>query len=154
VSLYERPVDVPGVSLAADHTYLYIQDPSGAETVEAGPSYTGTGLGFGSLVGTVSSPPGNGLGSGANATNPSLASNSQVGFAYTGSFACIDAQEIDAIVDGYNNGAIYNPVPALGPGYNSNSFTYTLLLDVGLSNYFGAPGFTPGWGYVVPGLHQ
>jgi hypothetical protein len=153
VSLYDRPVDVPGVSLVANHTYLYTQDSSGVETVEGGPNYQG--LGFGNLVGTVALP-GQGLGSGANVTNPSLPSNKQVGPAYTGSFACTDATEIDAIVAKYNQGGSqvsYNPVPALGPGYNSNSFTYTLLVDVGLSTYFGSPTAAPGWGYLIPGFH-
>jgi hypothetical protein len=44
--------------------------------------------------------------------------------------------------------------------YNSNSFTFTLLQDVGLSNYFGDIGHYGalfglpyhGWGLTVPGL--
>jgi hypothetical protein len=43
--------------------------------------------------------------------------------------------------------------------YNSNSFTYTLLQDFNLLNYFlpgwksGLPISAPGWGNTVPGLN-
>ena len=38
-------------------------------------------------------------------------------------------------------------------GYNSNSFAYTLLNNVGLGSFFGSPHLVAlGWGQVVPGL--
>jgi hypothetical protein len=48
----------------------------------------------------------------------------------------------------------YRPIPKSGSGYaNSNSFTFTLLSDVGLTaSYWQPSGWTPGWGIYVPGL--
>jgi hypothetical protein len=66
-------------------------------------------------------------------------------------------------VAGYENSgheAIYDPSAIAG--YNSNSFTFTLLTQMGLANYFGTPGgplptngnflALPGWNQSVPFL--
>jgi RHS repeat-associated protein len=160
ISLDERPVGGIAGAVGADHTYLYLQGPAsllpsqGSETVEGGPDFSaGAPIFYGYLMGFVSNPPG---GPTALAgTLPGGSGNKQVGQAYTGANACGDIATIAAAVSKYDNSgnwAIYNPTPALGPGYNSNSFTFTLLQDAGLSTSFGSTGFTPGWGYTVPGL--
>jgi hypothetical protein len=72
---------------------------------------------------------------------------------------CADVIKLIALIGLYNSGskAPYRPIP--GNGYwNSNSFTYTLLYDIGLvnpngGNIFPQPaGWNPGWGKLVPGL--
>lgn len=65
----------------------------------------------------------------------------------------IDACNMDPV----RYGAL--PFRAFGT-YNSNSFTYTLLSDVHLQNYFGNFSHLPfllglpypGWGLTVPGI--
>jgi RHS repeat-associated protein len=159
VSLWERPVSAaPGF----DHTYLDVIDASGNFTVEGGP--TGPGI-FGYLVGTVAEV---GIGQPLGNTNPGGPGNTEIGPAYTGPNACLDAQSIVADAENYNasgNWVKYNPVAGVGIGpigivllgtlgYNSNSFASTLVNQVGLTNYFGFSGniSTPGWGLTVPGL--
>jgi hypothetical protein len=162
ISLETRPV-AGAVGSIADRTYIFLQGPASlfgitsnlppTETVEGGPTTAGC---CGYLYGFVSNPPG-----GSNAlpgTLPGGPRNAQIGSSYTGSNACSDIQAITVAVSSYNSSgslAIYNPVPALGPGYNSNSFTVTLLNDVNLENYFGQTvvPLTPGWGQIVPGLN-
>ena len=37
--------------------------------------------------------------------------------------------------------------------FNSNSFTYTLLADIGIAQIFSSViGWSPGWGFIVPGM--
>ena len=53
----------------------------------------------------------------------------------------------------YNYGPMvtYNFLAILG--WNSNSFTFTLLQDTGLLDWFeNPPGWNPGWGKPVSGL--
>ena len=151
-------------AINADHTYIYLQGPASlfgvtasvfpAETIEGGPTTPGC---CGYLYGFISNPPG-----GPNAlpgTLPGSSGNVQVGQAYTGPNACNDIAAITTDVSQYDtsgNWAIYNPVPVIGPGYNSNSFTFTLLNGVNLANFFGLNPLsppTPGWGQTVPGLN-
>jgi hypothetical protein len=48
----------------------------------------------------------------------------------------------------------YAPLANGTTTFNSNSFTYTLLWDIGLGKTFTPyVGWAPGWGYLVPGLH-
>jgi hypothetical protein len=77
----------------------------------------------------------------------------------TGADICRDISVLLNAIGSYNSGALapYKPIPGKG-FYNSNSFTYTLLNDVGLTNPSGSdifpqpPGWNPGWGKIVPGL--
>jgi RHS repeat-associated protein len=148
ISLYERPVGVPIVGAFADHTYLYIQNSSGRETIEGGPDLVEVPLGY--LIGTVSNPPGNGL----RGTNPFGSGNRQVGTPYAASLACDLARRIERAESTYNTSGVWAKYDATAiGGYNSNSFTYSLLYIAGLSGFFGPnPGWTPGWGQLVPGL--
>ena len=80
---------------------------------------------------------------------------------YSGSNACADFAKLLSLVTAYNDGSkVTYSFLAVG-GYNSNSFTYTLLTQLGLSSYFGPPGgpqpggaflVLPGWNKTVPGL--
>jgi hypothetical protein len=97
--------------------------------------------------------PGTGYGSNKNnASNP--ATNREIGSPYTGANACLDIVDLLEAIANYNDSkqVPYMAVPIPSISYNSNSFTSTLLNDVGLS--FGSPGVAPGWGplYSVPGL--
>ena len=132
------------------------------EDFEGGP-YPSSALIGGKLLGTIAAP-GQGLaGFGANdATGPGLPSNFEVGDPFTGPGACLDVSLLFNLVESYNNNG--HPVTydftAIG-GYNSNSFAYTLDVQLGLLNYFGNPGgplpgggilLIPGWGKLVLGL--
>ena len=159
ISLWERPAG--GKHRPWKHTYIVIDDPqlqqsgyAGNELIlQAGPSNNFPA--FGTLTPQIVLP-GTGFGSNkGNASNPSAAGNTEIGTPYTGAYACVDIIEMLDAIDNYEStgGVPYfaSPPPFVGL-YNSNSFTSTLLSDVGLS--FGNPGFAPGWGplYSVPGL--
>jgi hypothetical protein len=67
--------------------------------------------------------------------------------------------EVNALLDNVNSymggqQAPYAPLPNGKTTYNSNSFSYTLMDNAGLSFYTPqlALGWTPGWGQLVPGL--
>jgi RHS repeat-associated protein len=165
VSLYERPVIVNGVTVA-EHTYIDLTvQISGVATVnflcEGGPSNpNGSGTLQGGCVSAVNSIATKGP------SGPGLPGNVQVGNTYTGADACDDVSEILGAVNLYQQNGVFAPYrPIIGPmspyGYNSNSYSFTLLDDVGLAGYypsglpsswFGWPPNTPGWGKVVPGL--
>jgi hypothetical protein len=167
IELYSRPAFInhnPG-----KHTYLLVDDPdlislgysSDELMLEGGPS---NNLPFGgSLIG-VYNPPGQGLAAGKSiASDPSLPTNHEVGSAYTGANACSDIAGLLTEIKSYDQSPV--PYAALPFGvfgtYNSNSFTSTLLGDIGLSTYFGnLPHIPvllglpyPGWGLSVPGLN-
>jgi len=57
-------------------------------------------------------------------------------------------------VGAYDNGGNYAPYKGTASSgyYNSNSYAFTLLQDIGLGSYFGTPSLAPGWGKTVPGL--
>jgi hypothetical protein len=86
-------------------------------------------------------------------TNPASPTNYEIGSPYTGAAACGDMSGLEIAAELYNDGP-KAPYTFLGLiGYNSNSFTYTLLNQLGLLNAFGPPpGWNPGWGKLVPGL--
>jgi RHS repeat-associated protein len=167
IELYSRPAFVnhnPG-----KHTYILVDDPdlialgytSNELMLEGRPS---NNLPFGgSLVGNYN-PPGQGLASGKSiASDPSLPTNHEIGSAYDGANACSDITGMLTEIQSYNNSPVpYAALPFRIFGtYNSNSFTFTLLTDVGLSSYFGnIPRHSylaglpyPGWGLSVPGLN-
>jgi RHS repeat-associated protein len=160
ISLETRPVGGIAGSIA-DHTYLYLQGPASlfgatsnltpTETVEGGPTTAGC---CGYLYGFVSNAP-----RGPNAlpgTLPGGSGNAQISQSYAASNACNDIQAIRTAVSNYDSSghlAVYFPIPELF-GYNSNSFTFTLLNDVNLASWFGQNvPLTPGWGKLVPGLN-
>jgi hypothetical protein len=166
ISLWERPV--PTANGPGWHTYISVFDSSSPTPVadfEAGP-VPGWNFVNGTLTGVIA-PPGQGLAgapssAGGDATGPGLPNNYEVGTIYSGPNACQDIDELDAWVANYNDGpkVKYNFAAGLG-GYNSNSFTYTLVSQLGLLNYFGTPGgpkpgggflLLPGWNMLVPRL--
>jgi hypothetical protein len=62
--------------------------------------------------------------------------------------------QLQADVQGYNSGSLVNyaPLPNGTTTFNSNSFTFTLLNQAGLSAALAqATGWSPGWGQLVPG---
>jgi hypothetical protein len=161
ISLDERPV--PNVNgTPADHTYLTVTNSSWGNNgllIEGGP--TGNPV-LSSLWGYDTQAPGQGLGAGtANASDPSLPSNVQIGSTYSGAAACGAVQYLMNQVNRYDSGnlAAYNFLAAPGT-YNSNSFIYTLLFDLNSPAYgsvlsaFGTtvPPWVPGWEKLVPGL--
>ena len=160
----DRPV--PSSNSSAYHSYLVVtdsdwtSDPTGL-LIEGGP------LGnfvLSSLWGYDTQAPGSGLGAGTPiASDPTLTSNHQAGTTYSGGVACGAVQFLLTQVHNYDTGylAAYSAVPILPGTYNSNSFTSTLLRDLGASPYYSSVlgsfgsavfGWVPGWGLMVPGL--
>jgi RHS repeat-associated protein len=150
ISLYEREAGFKGSP--GDHTYLLINDPNDpfvaaqGNILEGGPQFPGWKIwaNYGSLIG-LDQPVGVGNLPGTNpSTNVFLGSDA-------GSFACAVIPELMSLVQAYDFGpkVTYHP---LG-WFNSNSFTYTLLNDIGLSTFFALPiNWVPGWGQTVQGL--
>ena len=84
-----------------------------------------------------------------------------MGNPYTGANACGDIAALYSLVAGYSAGPLADCGFSAIRGYNSNSFTYTLVSQVGLLGNFGTPGgplpnggllTLPGWNQIVPGL--
>jgi hypothetical protein len=72
--------------------------------------------------------------------NSQLPNNYEVGRVYAVLNACANIDELYNLVDSYNSGSMVTcDFYAIG-GYNSNSFSYTFLSQIGLLNYFGTPG--------------
>jgi RHS repeat-associated protein len=158
ISLYERSAG--GKHRPWQHTYIAIYDPflqqSGYPAdeliLQAGPSNNFPI--FGTLTSEIAIP-GTGLGiKQNNASEPGVSGNTEIGSPYTGANACLDIVDLLEAIGNYDHSkqVPYMAVPIPFFTYNSNSFTSTLLNDVGLS--FGSPGFAPGWGpwFYVPGL--
>jgi RHS repeat-associated protein len=167
ISLWQRPA--PTSNGPGWHTYISVTETYGSSPAvtdfEGGPQGGLLGIG-GTLTGTIAAPgaglrgistgPGN-----SDATGPGLQFNYEVGKTYSGSNACADFAKLLSLVTAYNDGSkVTYSFLAVG-GYNSNSFTYTLLTQLGLSSYFGPPGgpqpggaflVLPGWNKTVPGL--
>jgi hypothetical protein len=152
-----------------NHTYLDVTDVSSSgqtvlnDVLEGGPQYphnfiTHPLTSSGNLVGFVEPVPPVGtpippktyfLGS----TNPFT--NSQIGSETGGVSVCNQITTLINAVGDYNStpGVPYVLTPS-GASRNSNSFTFTLLYDLGLSNVFSPFIFnSPGWGLLVPGLN-
>ncbi len=165
VSLYERPVIVNGMTVG-EHTYvdLTITQSNGTSfnwLCEGGPSNpNGSGTLQGGCVFAANGTATKGT------SGPGLPGNVQVGQTYTGPNACDDVSEILGEVTTYNSNGVFAPYnyllsPTSPYGYNSNSYSFTLLYGVGLASYFpnhkpyswfGSPPNASGWGRLVPGL--
>jgi hypothetical protein len=161
IKLFTRGVPVNGSP--ANHTYIEITDSATGtdETLEGGPTTPHNPIknrkgSWGNLTGDISGTPGT-LGGTAGhrlgGTNP--ANNTLIGSDSGGADVCAEAEGIDQDVRQYNKGpgVAYAPVPNGTTTFNSNSFTYTLLNQVGLASIFQPfIGWSPGWGFIVPGL--
>jgi RHS repeat-associated protein len=168
IELWSRPARINGHGNRGGHTYIFALDTAAPSPViiEAGFDHD-SGPEHGTLEGFVNPPGGPVLGIGTtHASDPTnlynLNNNYEIGTPFTGPMACADVGIIESLELSYNAGPRV-PYYLLGQ-YNSNSFTFTLLSDVGLSSNFGSlpthfnpfhPGrfFYPGWNELVPGLH-
>ncbi len=160
-SITEFARGVPFGGSPASHTYLQIVDPelgaSGTNDIlEGGTTNPHSPFrrkaAWGNLTGIISGTNG--------ATNPSplrgdnTATNTVLGSDIGGASVCAQAAQLLTDVQSYNRGAQpgYSPLPNGTSTFNSNSFTYTLLSQVGLAGIFGQAAWSPGWGFLVPGL--
>jgi len=156
IDVYERPLKGTG----ADHTYIYILDPNLDidYILEGAPGrhpkiLNPFGGNWGTLNGRID-------GSGLDATNPqplkgdNPSTDDRFARVFGRETVCGEVDRLLADVESYIAGpkVPYRPIPTAGSGtYNSNSFTYTLLVDIGLI-LSSTPSWTPGWGLIVPGL--
>jgi RHS repeat-associated protein len=149
ISVYERPT--PGRWSPGDHTYLYAQDGSVGEYFEGGPTNPIKNLfgNYGTLWGFDSLNPATNLNGRSPLSGDNTSTNTWLG-SWSGAEACVDIGLISFWISVYDNG----PQPKYHPlwGYNSNSFTYTLLYQLGLAGDFQPIGWAPDWGKLVPGL--
>jgi RHS repeat-associated protein len=153
----------------ANHTYLDVTEVSASgqtlfnDVLEGGPQYPHNFLAhpktsWGNLVGFVEPVPPPGTSIPPNryflgATNPNT--NSAIGTDSGGDAVCAAISTLINAIGDYNStgGVPYSLVPR-GTSRNSNSFTFTLLNDIGLSSTFSPYVFnSPGWGLLVPGLN-
>jgi RHS repeat-associated protein len=107
ISLFERPVGVALVGFFADHTYLFVEDATGDETIEGGPDLIDYPVGY--LIGTLSRPFGHGL----KGTNPLSTDNRRVGSSFSSAFACTLAGQIEVAESRYKTSgkwAKYDPI--------------------------------------------
>jgi len=164
ISLFSRPA---GFALdPGSHTYIdFLNETTDVNTIiEGGPNHT-PGPNQGTLEGFINPPaPPLGVGTG-HVTNPQANNNKELGMPV--SVPCGDLGTLESDVAAYNvNPVAYAKIPNGSSTYNSNSFTYTLISQLGLSlTTFGPPSlptsfsplrplrrFYPGWGFMVPGL--
>ncbi|HEX4136527.1 MAG TPA: RHS repeat-associated core domain-containing protein [Bryobacteraceae bacterium] len=143
VSLYERPVyvdrTIPGIGsvpiYVGEHTYIdaTAQLSTGAYVnflCQGGPSGPN---GTGNLVGSwqsgyntmVSAPP----------SGPGLSANIQVGGAYSCSNCGVVTQLLASAALYMQSGNLAAYSGTMNGGYNSNSYAFTLLEDIGLAGY-------------------
>jgi RHS repeat-associated protein len=162
ISLYERSAGgSPG-----NHTYLDVSETLGGATVlndvlEGNPTNKShppfrnpISKGWPPLYGYIEPVfPGATFNGSTNPATNSLVETD------TGANICADISVLLNAINAYDSGTLARYMPIPGNGfYNSNSFTYTLLGDVGLENPGGSnvfpepPGWNPGWGKPVPGL--
>jgi RHS repeat-associated protein len=156
IELFTRSAGFPGDP--GQHTYLDVIETSGSggtilnDIFEAGPSnphnpITHRKMSWGELEG-FEAPIG---ATHQKGTKPSK--NQEIG-SVTGPDACADITMLFAYYYQYTDqwGVPYAPLPNGISTFNSNSFTYTLLSNIGLGATFTPTGWTPGWGQFVPGL--
>jgi RHS repeat-associated protein len=161
ITLFTRGVPVGGSP--ANHTYIEITDSATNtdEVLEGGPTnphnpFKQRGASWGNLLGDISGDPGSlgdPIGNRLRGTDP--ARNQKIGSETGGIGVCAEALAIDADVRNYDKGPLssYAPVPNGSTTFNSNSFTFTLLSQIGLAAVFQPYiGWSPGWGFLVPGL--
>jgi RHS repeat-associated protein len=168
ITLHDRPVAHTGGVFI--HTYLDVSEVSASgvleynDVLEGGPQFPHNFLKqptapWGNLVGFAEPVPPAGTPIVPNtyflgATNPN--SDPTIGSEVGGTNVCGDIQQLlDAVVDYDNTKGVPYALWPTGSNRNSNSFTYTLLYDIGLSASFSqsVQSFAPGWGMLVPGLN-
>jgi len=167
ISLQDRPVAHTGGAFI--HTYLDVSEVSATgvleinDVLEGGAQYPHNFLKYpfapwGNLVGHAEPvpPPGTPIAPNTyflGATNPY--SDPTIGSEVGGADVCGEVQRLmDAIVDYSNTAGVPYSLWPRGSSRNSNSFTYTLLYDIGLTALFGqSVSSAPGWGMLVPGLN-
>ena len=162
ISLYEKSTPVPGSPF--QHTFLVISETLASgntetEVIEGEPQYIipvgRHRLGFGKLV-LCNNYPNGCYGDSATPSQTPLDSMTEYG---ADSDACVDFGLLSnwaQFYQGLQNSAPnllsqYSPFPNGTTTFNSNSFTYTLLWDVGLN--WSNVGNAPGWGDLVPYLY-
>jgi hypothetical protein len=163
-SITEFARGVPFAGSPGSHTYIQIIDPvyGGAagtdDILEGGPTNPHSpfkGGPWGQLTGIISGT--------TDATQPlplrgdNPTTNTVLGTETGGAAVCYEALQLLNAVLQYNylpsaDKANYAPLPNGKTTFNSNSFTYTLLSQIGLAGVFGQPAWAPGWGFIVPGL--
>ncbi len=158
IALFSRGVPFGGSP--AQHTYVELSETSGSgvtfldDVLEGGPTnphnpITNSHDSWGGLIGLIEPVA---LGSFLGGTDP--ATNTEIGSETGGLDVCHDIGRLLGSVNNYDAESLvsYAPRPNGSTTFNSNSFTFTLLFDIGLSSVFQPIGWSPGWGQVVPGL--
>jgi hypothetical protein len=160
ITLDERAVARTGGLFV--HTYLVVTEfsASGAiteeEVLEGGAQHPHNPLTHPSAPwGNLVSTPENVLTGGPylGSTNPS--SDTQLGNETGGTDVCdLISKLLTSIADYTATPGVPYALWPTGSSRNSNSFTFTLLTDIGLiSDFQNAPSWAPGWGMLVPGLN-
>jgi hypothetical protein len=155
-SITEFARGVPFAGSPASHTYLEIIDPylRMDDILEGGPSNPHSpfsNMSWGNLLGIITGTLGATQPAPLKGDNPST--NTELG-AESGSSVCSEVVQLFQSVELYDAGSkvSYAPLPNGRTTFNSNSFTYTLLSQIGLAGIFNQPFWAPGWKYTVPGL--
>ena len=167
ITLYDRSVARTGGIFS--HTYLDVTEVSSSgvtilnDVLEGGPQFPHNFLKhprapWGNLVGFEEPVPPAGTPIAPNTfflgtTNPYK--NTAIGSETGGTDVCNEITGLLNAIGDYNqtSGVPYALWPK-GDQRNSNSFTYTLLYDIGLSRTFTPYiGNSPGWNLLVPGLN-
>ena len=145
----------PVTATVGEHLYIYaseqFQDGSGETDYflcEGGPK---NGKLEGGCNDGINQPVTNGP------SGPNLPNNLKVGATYMGANACKDLDDLIVDVDLYQingNFATYNqgpfPIHGVRSGYNSNSYAFTLLNDIGLASHY-SNGNPYSWFGTPPG---
>jgi RHS repeat-associated protein len=171
IGLFQRGVPFPGSP--AVHTYLVLTEtePDGEididDVLEGGPQNPHSPIFnprmlWGNLIGYIEAVPQNPIGivkgkfgkkgTFLGSTNPYT--NERIGFE-VGPDTCSELSSLLDVVNNYDAtaGVLYAPIPNGGTTYNSNSFTYSLLYDIGLAGILSPTAWAPSWGQLVPGLN-
>jgi hypothetical protein len=162
IELWGRPAKFAGDP--GSHTYIdFINLTVNISTIFEGGGDHAPGPKHWTLDGSIE-PPDAPLGKGTgHVTDPTASNNHELGFPVA--VPCNRVGLLKKLVNAYDDGprVPYAFLPNGTTTWNSNSFTYTLLTDIGLSTgSFGIGDlptglsllhpFYPGWGFMVPGL--